>query len=100
MNRRRAIILAAFLICVLLLALRALPALSQNGGLTDAAVNWWVFGNAGGPAEDEGVSLNGTLGQPVIGPSEAGTTHFGAGYWYGMVPGRHKIYLPMMKIEG
>jgi len=100
MNRRRAAILVVLLICGLLLAFSALPVFGQDGGLTDAVVDWWVFGNAGGPVDDTGVSLDGTLGQPVIGPSEIGTTHLGAGYWYRMVPGRHKVYLPMMSIEG
>ena len=56
-------------------------ALAQGGG---PAVDWWVIAGGGGPPGGTGVTLNDTLGQPVIGPSSgAGSIRLAAGYWTG-----------------
>jgi hypothetical protein len=47
-----------------------------------AAVNWWVVAGGGAPSTGGGVTMNDTLGQPVIGPSSGGTVSLAAGYWY------------------
>jgi hypothetical protein len=77
MKRKHLIILAAaFLCCVL----AASWVLAQGS----AAIDWWVFSGGGGPASSGGgVAIDATLGQPVIGPSSAGASTLGAGYWYG-----------------
>jgi hypothetical protein len=45
------------------------------------AVDWWVIAGGGAPSTGTGVALNGTLGQPIIGPSSSGTAGLVAGYW-------------------
>lgn len=53
--------------------------LAQEG----AAIDWWVFGNASGPVSvGDGVTIDATLGQAVIGLSSADAVSLGAGYWY------------------
>lgn len=63
----------------LLLALAIPVALAQQA----AELPWEVIGGGGAPSAGPGVTLNGTLGQPMIGPSTAAGTDLGAGYWYG-----------------
>ena len=59
------------------------------------AVNWSTLGAGGAPSGSGAVTLNGTLGQPVAGPSSGGNVALGAGYWYGFAG--EKIYLPVVK---
>ncbi len=53
-------------------------ALAQAG----AEVNWWVFAGGGAPSTGDTVTLNDTLGQPVIDLTQGGTVALQAGYWY------------------
>jgi hypothetical protein len=54
---------------------------SANGGPT---VDWWVIAGGGGPSSNGGnVSLNDTLGQPVIGSATGGSVALVDGYWPG-----------------
>lgn len=66
--------LAALL--VLLLVAGGVDAL--GGG---PAVDWWVISGGGAPSNGTGVTLNDTLGQPIIGPgSGSGDITLNAGY--------------------
>ena len=80
----------------LLLALALAAGLAQAGSSTHYAINWQVLAGGGGPAANTagGVSLNGTFGQPVVGPSAGGAVTLGAGYWHaGAAP---SVYLPVI----
>ena len=46
-------------------------------------IPWQVISGRGAPSTGLGVTLNGTLGQPMIGPSSGGGQNLGAGYWSG-----------------
>ena len=48
------------------------------------AVDWQVTAGGGAPAVGGTVTLNDTLGQPVIGASSGGNVALGAGYWVGL----------------
>ena len=75
----------SILVLVLALSLIVAGLVLANG---TAAINKWVFGGGGGLLSfTDRVALNGTLGQPVIGPSSADTLTLGAGYWYEGQPG-------------
>ena len=63
------------------------------------AINWWVIAGSGGPSSGGGVSLNDTLGQPVIGPSSSGNVSLAAGYWYSTST-TYTVYLPMVVRNG
>lgn len=69
---------ATFAISSLLLAAAALTVSAQSGG---PAVEWWVIADGGAPSSGGNVTLNDTLGQPVIGPSSGGNVTLHAGYW-------------------
>ena len=58
--------------------------LAEGGG---PAIGWSVVNGAGGPTSGDNVTLNDTLGQPVVGSSGSGMPAAitqGAGYWYGV----------------
>ena len=76
MNKRLAFVLSV-LLAGSLLAMSV--ALAQG----TAAINWWVLGGGGAPSSGGNVSLNDSLGQPIIGPSSGGNVALGSGYWYG-----------------
>jgi uncharacterized repeat protein (TIGR01451 family) len=88
MKRRFATTLALGLVgCVVLL----------SAALARAAVpeiGWWVLGSGGAPSSGGDVTLNDTLGQPVIGPSSGGDVSLHAGYWYA-----HEADLPELAIS-
>ena len=63
---------------VVLVALLAAGAALAQGGPT---VDWWVIVGGGGPSGGGDVTLNDTLGQPVIGPATADGLALSAGYW-------------------
>ena len=79
MKKRKAIVLAAALLCCLVLVSVVLAQASANYKLQRR-----VLANAGGAMDSASYGLNFTLGQPsAIGPSHS--TNFGlyAGYWAG-----------------
>jgi hypothetical protein len=77
MNRRMVLPL---LVALLVTLLGSGIALAASG----PAVDWWVISGGGAPSSSGGnVTLNDTLGQPVIGPSGSGSAALNAGYWVG-----------------
>jgi uncharacterized repeat protein (TIGR01451 family) len=58
------------------------------------AVDWWVFASGGAPSSGPAVEMDGTLGQPVTGPSSGGDVALHAGYWY-----QHEAALPDLAIS-
>lgn len=78
----------------LALALLVVAVASSDGV---PGINWWVVAGGGGPASaPDGVTLNGTLGQPIIASAGSGAVTLEAGYWSGVAAYRHKIYLPIV----
>jgi len=76
MNKRHAITLAAALLCCLVLVVGTL---AQG----TATINRWVISGGGAPSSGGNVTLNDSLGQPIVGPSSGGNVWLGAGYWGG-----------------
>ncbi|MCX6032816.1 MAG: hypothetical protein NT169_26465 [Chloroflexi bacterium] len=44
-------------------------------------VDWWVIAGGGAPSSGGNVTLNDTLGQPIVGSSSGGNVTLHAGYW-------------------
>jgi hypothetical protein len=86
MNKRHAITLAAALLCCLVLVVGTLAQ-----GTT--IINRWVISGGGNPSSVTGVTLNDTLGQPIVGPSSGGNVWLGAGYWGGARPTHARLTL-------
>ncbi len=76
MNKGRLLYFAAAVLLVTLLGTGI--ALAEGSG---PALDWWIIAGGGAPSGGAGVSLNDTLGQPIIGPSGGGDVALGAGYW-------------------
>ncbi len=68
-----------------------------------------VSGSGGQAVSGQRVALNGTIGQPVVGMSEAVRCATQAGYWQAQAPGSadipaethdHGLYLPLVLFSG
>lgn len=66
-------------------------------------IDWSTIGSGGGSTSTDGeVTLNGALGQPVIGPATADSYRLGAGYWYvavssvGQARSWREYFLPLL----
>ncbi len=90
MNRKR--------IQILILALLALLLLGSAGAAYASSpqeLSWWVIGGGGAPSSGGTVSLDGTLGQPVAGPSNTVDNDLHAGYWFDGILGYYlRLFLP------
>jgi len=93
MNKRYvAVLILLFLALALVFA--TVTVLAQGNS---PAINWWVVAGGGEPIQSGNVSINDTLGQPVIGPSSGGNVSLTAGYWYGpLSESSHIYYLPII----
>lgn len=75
---------AAVLLAAGLLGLAML--LSVGGvalGASGPAIDWRVIAGGGAPASGGNVTINDSIGQPLIGSSSAGNVGLGSGYWTG-----------------
>lgn len=64
--------------------LAALLLVSMVLAASGPAVDWQVVAGGGAPAAGGNITLNDTLGQPIIGASSGGNVGLGAGYWVGL----------------
>jgi len=56
-------------------------------------IDWWVFSGGGEPSSAGNLTLDGSLGQSVIGNSSSADYELDAGYW---LRGVYKIFLPLV----
>jgi hypothetical protein len=78
MNKRHVNALATALLCCLVVALSVVTGVAQG---TPTIINRWVISDGGAPSSDGNVTVNDTLGEPIIGPSSGSNVWLGAGYW-------------------
>jgi len=66
--------------------------------LSTHTIDWWVFSGGGGTSSGGDITLNDTIGQPVIGSSSGEGVNLEAGYWVsGIVTEPESlIYLPLV----
>ncbi len=72
---------------IFLLVLGLLAALGIVGIVLAAsgpANDWQVIASGGAPSAGGNITINDTLGQPIIGDSSNSNVTLGAGYWYGL----------------
>ena len=85
------------LILTLALSLVATGLALANGGVE---LPRWALGGGASDSAAGGVSLRGTLGQPVVGvvTSGGGDVTLGQGFWHGgrLPGGGYDIYLPLI----
>jgi hypothetical protein len=91
MRRTRIAVLAAGLLCILVLTGGVSAGMfSENYG-----VPWDARWGGGGIISSANYSINATVGQGAIGWTAGTNFGVGAGYWYGAILG-HRIYLPVI----
>jgi hypothetical protein len=78
---------------ILTLATGVLYATASSSNL-----HWWYLGGSGGRFSSGGHVLEGTLGQPVVGPATSGDNSLCAGFWCG-AQGQYILYLPVVVKE-
>jgi hypothetical protein len=81
MNKPHVNALATALLCCLVVVLSVVTGVAQG----TPTINRWVISGEGAPSSGGSVTLNDTLGQPIIGPSSGGNVSLRAGYWGGAV---------------
>ncbi len=74
------------------LALLMLAGTALAQGTT--AIPWSVLGGGGGHTEAGGISLDGTIGQPIVGTVSQGNYELCAGFWCGTA--QYLVYLPLV----
>jgi uncharacterized repeat protein (TIGR01451 family) len=92
---RRSILMGSLTVA-LLMALAIPIALAQE----TLDIPWNVISGGGEPSTGAGVTLNGTLGQPIIGPSSGGGPGLGAGYWYVQAEGMADLAIEKQALAG
>ena len=63
-----------------------------GGGYT---LSWNVLGGGGGSIGSGGITLDGTIGQPVVGQASGASYTLCAGFWCGAA-GEYRVYLPVV----
>jgi hypothetical protein len=92
MGQRKMALLAAGLVACLLMAGAVLAAPRAT------TLDHWVVGGGGGRVETGPYTLDGTIGQPVVGKINNAGYELGAGFWYGIDVG-YRLYLPLVLRE-
>ena len=78
-------------LAVLLAVTGVMAAQATPGSLID----WFAVAGGGGSASGGNITLESTVGQPIVGLSEGGSVSLGAGYWVAGQPAQ--IYLPLLR---
>jgi hypothetical protein len=88
------VIMLAF--CLLLGSAGAVRAARSSQASAAQGIGWWVLGSGGGPSSGGTITLDGTLGQPVVGVSTNGVTTLSAGYWFAGHVSGNTSFLPLI----
>jgi hypothetical protein len=83
-------------LCLLLGATGPVRAARSSQASAAQAIGWWVLGSGGGPSSGSTITLDGTLGQPVVGVSTNGVTTLSAGYWFAGHVSGNATFLPLI----
>jgi hypothetical protein len=89
MTNRRVPIIAIVLLSLLMIAAGALSTGTP-------AISHWVIGGGGGGVSGNQVSLDATLGQPIVSASSGGSIALEAGFWTGAGVGINQVFLPLL----
>ncbi len=75
-------------IILLSLALVLLAGTAALVYASSTSIGWDVIAGGGGSASSGDVTIKDTIGQPVIGLSQAAPMAIGSGFWYGFAPAK------------
>ena len=62
---------------------------------TSFCLDWHVLGGEVAPVESASYRMQGTLGQTMAGLFDSASYRLAAGYWHGLEPPKHDVYLPL-----
>jgi hypothetical protein len=62
--------------------------------LTDATVDWFVIASSGGVSSGSNITMESTVGQPIVGSSSGGNITFDSGYKSGEE--MRKLFTPII----
>jgi hypothetical protein len=83
----------SILLILLTVLLLTSTALSASNAPSALEVQRYVIAGGGGHSEAGGLTLDGTVGQAVVGTTGQGTFDLCSGFWCGM--GTYKLYIPL-----
>jgi hypothetical protein len=83
--------------CLLVGAALTARAAQASWAVDPPVIGWWVLSAGGGLSSSSTVSLNATLGQPMVGTSSNGALMLNAGYWNGLLGSGTMGYLPILR---
>jgi hypothetical protein len=89
MNKRSIFLLAIAFLCFVLIAAGVLVNNTYE-------IDRWVLSSGGGQASGETVTLDATLGQPIVSASSGGSIILKAGFWAGGGEVTYNVYLPQV----
>jgi hypothetical protein len=96
MSKRKITVLGVVLLCSLLLVLSVVEGLAgvvlANG---TPAIDWHVIGGGGRHGEAGTYSLDGTIGQAIVGTASDTGSELCSGFWCSMAV-KYKIYLQLV----
>jgi hypothetical protein len=95
-SRLKFLLVLVLAVCLLLGTVQAIRAAQTILPADPAGIGWWVLSAGGGSASSGSVTLNATLGQPVVGPSAGGSVGLTSGYWVTSPGISTMIYLPVI----
>ena len=87
---KRKLLVLGIVLTLMVVAAGALIAHATPG----AGVDWSVTSGGGTSASGGEITLEGTLGEPIVGEVVSGSLSLGQGYWYAMDP--VEVYLPVV----
>ncbi len=92
MKTKRLVFLLIALLCALLIL--NVP-LDNASAAVLQTVDWSVIAGGGGHAESGIYTLDGTIGQPVVGVASNTSNEIGSGFWSG-ISTLARLYLPLI----
>ncbi len=94
MNKQKRL---SLIVIAAVVALAGAGVAAAQGG---PAVEWWVISGGGAPSSGTGVTLNDTLGQPVIDLSSGAGVSLAAGYWVGCTAAAAVMPVVTVTVDG
>jgi len=88
------ILILALVLALLLVLMSFIAVLAIDGTVVD----WWAMASGGAPSSGDSITMNGTLGQPLVGLSTGGDVVLSAGYWVAgaVASAEYLVYLPVV----
>jgi hypothetical protein len=95
-SRLKFLLVLVLVVCLSLGTVQVIRAAKTVLPFASSGIGWWVLSAGGGPSNGGTVTLNATLGQPIVGSSTGGSVGLNAGYWVTTSAMVTLFYLPVI----